>query len=74
MKKSIFSSMWNNFKHAMYALMVIVIAMSIPVLSYLELSYNLNTPKVQSVVKGNNKVFLQKQTVDIKVNTHTIGI
>jgi|GEM_PF-2883831 cell division protein FtsX len=37
------SSLWVNFKRTMYALMVIVIAIAIPLLGYLELSYNDNT-------------------------------
>ncbi len=37
------SSLWVNFKRTMYALMVIVIALAIPLLGYLELSYNDNT-------------------------------
>ena len=32
--------LWVKFKRAMYALMVISIAIAIPVLSYLKLSYN----------------------------------
>ena len=33
------SLLWNNIKHALYAAMVIVIAISIPALSYMELSH-----------------------------------
>ncbi len=37
------SSLWVSFKRTMYALMVIAVAIAIPLLSYLELSYNANT-------------------------------
>ncbi len=36
-------SLWVSFKRTMYALMVIAVAIAIPILSYLELSYNANT-------------------------------
>ena len=36
------SSLWVNFKRTMYALMVVVVAIAIPLLSYLELSYKSN--------------------------------
>ena len=55
--------LWVKFKRAMYALMVITIAIAIPVLSYLELSYNNSDNKkdneekintvATSVIKGN---------------------
>ena len=55
--------LWVKFKRAMYALMVISIAIAIPVLSYLELSYNNSDNKkdneekintvANSVIKGN---------------------
>ena len=45
------SSFFTNFKNAMYALMVIVIAIAIPVLSYLELSYNTNSEDQKENVK-----------------------
>jgi len=58
------SSIWVNFKRGMYAIMVIALAIAIPLLSYLELSYKTdsdskkeNTVKVQDIasssVKGN---------------------
>ncbi len=57
------SILWVNFKRTMYALMVIVIALAIPLLSYLELSkvdsnnQKENTIKVQilasALVKAN---------------------
>ena len=37
------SSLWINFKKSMYALMVIIAVMAVPVLGYLELSHNKKT-------------------------------
>ncbi|MDB5199411.1 MAG: hypothetical protein JWO92_1374 [Chitinophagaceae bacterium] len=45
------SSLWVNFKRTMYALMVIVIAVAIPLLSYLELSYNDNNDQKENAAK-----------------------
>jgi hypothetical protein len=58
------SSLWVSFKRTMYAIMVIAVAIAIPLLSYLELSYKThsndqkeNNTKVQkiasSIVKEN---------------------
>ncbi len=50
------SSLWVIFKRTMYALMVIVIALAIPLLSYLELS------RVESNNQKENTVKVQKLT------------
>ena len=39
------SSLWVNFKKSMYALMVIIAVMAVPVLGYLELSHDNETAK-----------------------------
>jgi len=58
------SSLWVNFKRTMYALMVIVIAVAIPLLSYLELS------KVDSIIKKENSVKVQNiASSSVKENT-----
>ena len=56
------SSLWVNFKRSMYALMVIVIAVAIPLLSYLQLSYKTkskdqkeNIVKMQNVASASGK-------------------
>ena len=56
------SSLWVNFKRTMYALMVIAVAIAIPLLSYMELSYNTdsndqkeNTLKVQNLASSSAK-------------------
>ena len=46
------SILWVNFKHAMYAVMVI--ALAIPLLSYMELSYNNTDNKKEDTVKVQN--------------------
>ena len=59
------SSLWVNFKRTMYALMVIVIAIAIPLLGYLELSYNDNTDNQKE-----NNVKVQNMTGStVKENT-----
>ncbi len=59
------SSLWFNFKRTMYALMVIAVAIAIPLLSYLELSYNANT---NSQKENNIKVEKTASTTE-KENT-----
>ena len=57
------SSLWVSFKRTMYALMVIAVAIAIPLLSYMELSYNTdsndgkkeNTVKVQNLASSSVK-------------------
>ncbi len=59
------SSLWVNFKRTMYALMVIAVAIAIPLLSYLALSYNSNTEEQKE-----NSVKIQKIAgSSIKQNT-----
>ena len=59
------TSLWVNFKRTMYALMVIVIAVAIPLLSYLELSY-----KTESKGQKENTVKVQKvASASVKENT-----
>ena len=49
------SSLWVNFKRSMYALMVIVIAVAIPFLSYLQLSYKTKSnDQKENIVKMQN--------------------
>ncbi len=49
------NNLWTNFKRTMYAVMVIVVAIAIPLLSYLELSYNDNTEvKQENNIKVEN--------------------
>ena len=45
------STLWVNFKKTMYALMVIIVVMALPVLCYLELSHNNKTAKTEVVRK-----------------------
>lgn len=59
------SSLWVSFKRTMYALMVIAVAIAIPLLSYLELSYNVNT---NSQKENNIKVEKTASTTE-KENT-----
>lgn len=59
------SSLWVNFKRTMYALMVIVIAIAIPLLGYLELSYNNNTDDQ----KENNVKVQNMEGSTVKENT-----
>ena len=61
------SSILVNFKRAMYALMVIVVAVAIPLLSYLELSYKVNANGQKKNVKVEN-------VAGIKINSNTIAI
>ena len=50
------SLLWNNIKHALYAAMVIIIAVSIPVLSYMELNHtDKEVEKTTQVIKNNIK-------------------
>ena len=62
------SLVWNNIKHALYAAMVIIIAISIPALSYMELSHtDKEVEKTIQVAKGNSMAkqpitLLQKQS------------
>jgi hypothetical protein len=50
------SLLWNNIKHALYAAMVIIIAISIPALSYMELNHtNKEVEKTEQVAKNNIK-------------------
>lgn len=59
------SSLWVNFKRSMYALMVIVIAVAIPLLSYLQLSY-----KTKSKDQKENIVKMQNvASASVKENT-----
>ena len=55
---------WNFIKRTMYALQVIIIAMAIPVLSYLELSHvekpEISSAKNSSVSIANPNVFTLK--------------
>ncbi|MGI8581212.1 MAG: hypothetical protein ACR2KX_03415 [Chitinophagaceae bacterium] len=59
------SSLWVSFKRTMYALMVIAVAIAIPLLSYLELTYNANT---NSQKENNIKVEKTASTTE-KENT-----
>ena len=61
------SSILVNFKRAMYALMVIVVAVAIPLLSYLELSYKVNANGQKKNVKVEN-------IAGVKNNSNTIAI
>ena len=56
------SSLWVSFKRTMYALMVIAVAIAIPLLSYMELSYKTdsndqkeNTVKMQNLASSSVK-------------------
>ena len=59
------SSLWVSFKRTMYALMVIAVAIAIPLLSYLELSYNAN----RNSQKENNIKVEKTATTTEKENT-----
>ena len=61
------SSILVNFKRAMYALMVIVVAIAIPLLSYLELSYKVNANGQKQNVKVEN-------ISGVPTNTNTIAL
>jgi hypothetical protein len=50
------SSIWTSFKSAFYALQVIIIALAIPLLSYMEMSYDTKPTPEQSTVKNTNRV------------------
>ena len=59
------SSLWVSFKRTMYALMVIAVAIAIPLLSYMELSY-----KTESKDQKENKVKVQNiASSSVKDNT-----
>ncbi len=45
------STIWVNFKKLMYALMVIIVVMALPVLGYLELTHKSKTAKTEVVEK-----------------------
>ena len=62
-------SIWFNTKRALYATMVITLAVSIPVLSWVELSHEEEQPETTQVAKTNNNtakptnvVLFQKQS------------
>lgn len=69
MKKIInLSIIFYNVRRALYAMMVIVIAVSIPLLSWIELSHNEDQPakaneitKSNSIAKQSTVVLYQKQ-------------
>ena len=55
------SSMWTSIKSAFLAFQVIVIALAIPVLSYMEMSYDTKPAQEQSI--NANHVDLKQNTV-----------
>ncbi len=62
------TNLWENFKRTMYALMIMAVAVAIPLLSYLALSYNNNSDEQ----KGNTiKV---KNLADSPVKGNTVKL
>ena len=55
------SSMWTSFKSAFLAFQVIIIALAIPLLSYMEMSYDTKPAQEQSSTKSHH--------VELKQNT-----
>ena len=58
------SSLWVSFKRTMYAVMVIAVAIAIPLLSYLELSYKTASNQKENTIKVQNIT-----SVTLKENT-----
>ena len=50
------SSIWTSLKTAFYAFQVIIIALAIPLLSYMEMSYDTKPTPEQSTIKNTNRV------------------
>lgn len=56
------SSMWTSIKSAFLAFQVIVIALAIPVLSYMEMSYDTKPAQEQSSINANHVELKQNVT------------